>query len=168
MKTKVNLFIVALSAFIIVYIFAIIFYILISFIGEHTIPIDLIRPSIFRESAEINFYGYFAVSIAIDILLVFSLIQLLKIGDHLKKSHFITEKTITCFKYSGKAFSIIAILGFINSIFYHYSFSLNFVESMLLPFFYHFMILIIGIGLLILEEIQKHSLLIKRENDLTI
>ncbi|MFD2822680.1 DUF2975 domain-containing protein [Lacinutrix iliipiscaria] len=42
------------------------------------------------------------------------------------------------------------------------------VESMLLPFFYHFMVLIVGLGILVIEELQKRALHIKTENELTI
>ncbi len=168
MRTKLNIFRLVLIAFIIAYVLALLVYVLITFTSKHTIPGELIRVSIFGSSIAITFYSYFIMTIIVDILLVYSLIQLLKISDYLKNDLFFTPTIIKRLKTTGNYFVVIAIVGFFASIFYHYSFSENFSERMLLPLFYHFMVLIIGLGVLVIEEIQKRALMLKTENDLTI
>ena len=168
MKIKLNMFRAMLIVFITIYILALLFYILVTFTGAHAIPKELLRISVLGDSIKTNFYSYFVLTTIIDILLIYALIQLLRIGDYFKNRYFFTSKIIDCLKLAGKYFVIVAVVGFLASVFYHYCFSEHFIESMLLPFFYHFMVLIIGIGLLVIEEIQKRALLIKKENDLTI
>ncbi len=168
MRTKLLTFRMLLVTFVILYILALLFYILITFTGSHTIPKELFRTSFFGTSIKTGFYSYFSVTTAIDLLLIYALIQLLRITDYFKEHYFFTPKIIALLKSAGKNFIIIAIVGFFASIFYHYSFSEHIIESMLLPFFYHFMVLIIGFGILVIEEIQKHALQLKNENELTI
>lgn len=168
MKTKLAAFRILLILFVILYIFALLFYLLITFTGEHTVPKELHRISVFGNTIKPRFYSYLVVSTILDVLLIYSLAQVLKITDYFKIHTYFTPKVIDLLKATGKSFVLIAIIGFLASTFFHYSFSENFIESMLLPFFYHFMILIIGFGFLVIEELQKHALLIKDENDLTI
>lgn len=168
MNIKLNIFKVVLSVFIFLYVLALLFYILITFTGGHTIPKELFRFSFFGTSIKPYFFSYFLITVIIDLLLVYSLIQLLKITDYIKNNFLFTLKIISLLKVVGKCFVIIGVIGFLASLFYHYCFSENFLERMLLPFFYHFMVFIIGLGILIIEEIQKRAFLIKSENDLTI
>ncbi len=162
------MFRIMLIIFITIYTLALLFFVLITFTGAHTVPKELFRVSILGDSIKGSFYCYFGVTTAIDILLIYTLTQLLKVGDYFKNRLFFSSRILSLLKTTGKYFVIISIVGLLASLFYHYSFSEHIIESMLLPFFYHFMILIIGLGLLVIEEIQKRAVLIKQENDLTI
>ncbi|MDO5971550.1 DUF2975 domain-containing protein [Flavivirga aquimarina] len=168
MIIKLNIFQFILALFVNLYILALLFYMFITFTGGHTIPKELFRSSFFEDNIELGFYIYFIVTIIIDTLFVYSLIQLLRVVGYFKKNLLFTSKIIKLLKTVGKHFVLIAIVSFSTSIFYNYSFSENFIESMLLPFFYHFMVLIIGFGILVFEEIQRKACQIKEENDLTI
>ena len=168
MKTKLTAFRILLIIFIVCNIFALVSYILITFTGGHTIPKELFRVSVFGESIKSGFYGYLVATVIINSLLIYALVLLLKVTDYFKSNFFFTAKIILLLKTAGKHFIGIAIIGFLASIFYHYSFSEHVIESMLLPFFYHFMILIAGLGILVVEDIQTRALVLKNENELTI
>ena len=167
-KTKLITLRVLLIILILCYIFALLFYFLITFTGGHTVPKELFRSSVFGVSIESGFYIYLIVTTVANILLIYALVLLLKVTDYFKNNFFFSDSIILLLKSAGKSFIGIAVIGFLASVFYHYSFSEHFIESMLFPFFYHFMILIVGLGILVVEDIQTRALIIKTENELTI
>ncbi|MBC3756792.1 DUF2975 domain-containing protein [Hyunsoonleella sp. SJ7] len=163
-----KIFKIALTTFIALYVIAMILYLLITLTGGHTAPKHLLRNSFFSSSKLLNFYIYLILDVIKDVILVLALILLLRIGNLFEKKNYFTAYSVKRLNLAGKCFVLVAIMGFFMSIFYHYSFSENIMESMLLPFFYHFMTLIIGLGILVIEETQKCAIYLKEENDLTI
>ena len=168
MKIKLNLFRISLIAFILLYILGIAFYILISVTGGKNIPEELFRTTWLSDSVLTNFYFYFCIDIVKGILFIYTLIQLLKTADLFIKASYFTSKIIKLIRFIGFAFIIIAIIGFLNSYFYHYAFSEHLIERMLASIVLHFIMFITGLGFLVVEETYKKGLFLKQENDLTI
>ena len=168
MKTKLNIFRIALVTFIVLYILALGFYVLATFTGGKTIPEVLVRTTVVSHKLDTNFYVYFCIDILKDVLLVYTLIQLLKISENFTTSNFFTPKTITLLKVIGLGFIGVSIIGFFNSILFHYAFSNQIIERLIFPTLFHFMTLIIGLGVLVIEETYNKGFVLKTENELTI
>ena len=168
MKTKFIIFRVALIVFILIYILAVLFYLLITFTGGKNIPEVLLRTTWISETIHTNFYVYFCIDILKDVLIIYTLTQILKIADRFMNASYFTPKIIQLLQFSGYVFIGAAIIGIFNSLFYNYLFSEHIMERMLLPIMFYFMVLIIGLGLLAAEETYNKGLLLKRENELTI
>lgn len=168
MKTKLKIFKAALITFILIYLTGIVLYFVITFTGGKTIPNSIFRGTWLSEFISPNFYLYFSVDVIKDVFLVFALIQLLRVTDLFIKAEYFTPKTIRLLRFSGRALVIIAIIGFLNSLFYNFVFSKHIFERMVFPTMYHFMTFLLGFGLLIIEETYNKGLLLKTENELTI
>ncbi|WP_299520793.1 DUF2975 domain-containing protein [Winogradskyella sp.] len=168
MKTKLNIFRIALVLFAIVYMLLVLFYIIATFTGGHTVPREVIRASFLGNHLAINFYSYFMLDVIKDGLMIYALIVLLKVTDQFIKERYFTPKIINLMRIAGLLFIGVAFLGILISIFYHTTFSEHVIESLLLPGMIHFMTLIIGLGLLVIEETYHKGFIIKTENDLTI
>ena len=168
MKTSIKTFRFILLVFICFYSLAVVYFAFASFSGQYFIPEKLYRTSFFGDLIKPNFYAYYTLNLLTDIFLIYSLLQLLKITDFFKEQNYFTPKIIRLLKSSGRNFIATALIGVLGTILYNYMFTEHPLERMFMPFIHHFMILILGLGILVIEEIQKRALHIKSENDLTI